>query len=328
MNRFSDAAVISRPWFGVLNVSKPAGLTSRDVVNRVQRLVRPAKCGHAGTLDPMATGVLLVCVGPATRLVNLLQEGRKTYVAEFTLGCQSDTDDSTGQVTVPTTDPVIPTLSQITQGLQQQTGSIQQVPPAFSAVHVNGERAYKAARQGRELTLTAKTVNVHRISVLNYSWPHLELEIECGSGTYIRSIARDLGSFLGCGALMSRLERTRIGAFSLTDAVSPDHLSAENLVEQLHDPGIAVSHLFRYPCHAEDLRNLRQGRQISFHRSRVSQQLREQVTAADSIAIVTADAESLVAIGKLTDCGSSIQPSIVFPIADELCSGEPTHSGS
>ena len=134
--------------FGVINVNKPQGVTSRDVVNQIQRLVKPLKAGHAGTLDPLATGVLLVCIGDATRLVALLQERTKTYTAEFTLGQVSDTDDSTGQITQFPQPAILPDVGAITSGLIQLTGVVTQVPPAFSAIHVQGQRAYDLARSG------------------------------------------------------------------------------------------------------------------------------------------------------------------------------------
>ena len=134
--------------FGVLNVYKPAGITSRDVVNSVQRLIRPTKCGHAGTLDPMATGVLLIGIGPATRLITMLQDGAKTYIAEFVLGQTSDTDDSTGQVERLPAPSELPTVKMINARLQSMIGVVSQVPPIFSAVHVDGQRAYDLARRG------------------------------------------------------------------------------------------------------------------------------------------------------------------------------------
>ncbi|MEJ7590958.1 MAG: tRNA pseudouridine(55) synthase TruB [Planctomycetaceae bacterium] len=191
--------MVSQQLFGVLNVYKPADVTSRDVVNTVQRLIRPTKCGHAGTLDPMATGVLLIGIGPATRLITMLQDGAKTYVAEFVLGQTSDTDDSTGKVEHLPTPIELPTGEVINARLQSMTGVVSQVPPVFSAVHVDGQRAYDLARRGEAVELAAKNVEIHSIRLLNYEWPRLELEIICGSGTYIRSIARDLGKTLGCG---------------------------------------------------------------------------------------------------------------------------------
>ena len=202
---------------GVLNLDKPMGLTSRDVVNRVVRLVRPAKVGHAGTLDPLATGVLVVCVGHATRLISLAQEGRKRYLARFVLGQSSDTDDITGQVTQGG-DWTGVKLGDLEGLLPQFVGRIQQVPPQFSAIHVQGERAYDLARRGEVVELQPRPVDVFAIRIVSFQAPALELDIECGSGTYIRSLARDLGARLGCGALMTDLRRLGVGPFLSTRA--------------------------------------------------------------------------------------------------------------
>jgi tRNA pseudouridine55 synthase len=228
--------------FGLLNVAKPRGLTSRDVVSRVQRLVRPAKVGHAGTLDPLATGVLVVCVGPATRLVPVIQEMPKTYRATFLLGRTSDTDDIEGTV-IETPVATMPTLQQVRAALPEFVGCILQTPPAHSAVKVAGKRAYKLARKGEEVELAARPVDVYRIDVLRYEPPEVVLEIECGSGTYVRSIGRDLGERLGCSAVMSELERTAIGSFTLGDAVALDQVIREPLVSHLLPAVAALPHL-------------------------------------------------------------------------------------
>ncbi len=255
--------------FGVLNLNKPAGITSRDLVNKVQRMIKPVKVGHAGTLDPMATGVLLVCVGPATRLVSTLQEGAKTYVTEFTLGQTSDTDDSTGVIETIQFDDPQPLLTDIASCLDAMTGIISQVPPDYSAVHVDGQRAYALARKGHELTLKARQIEIHSIEILRYEWPRLELKIVCGSGTYIRSIARDLGAQLGCGALMSRLERTQIGEFALRDSADIELITRDNISQHLW-PAIKIVHqLSKYDCNSQDITDLLCGRRIVFdsHRS-------------------------------------------------------------
>lgn len=198
---------------GLLVLDKPTGITSRDAVNRVQKLLpRRLKLGHTGTLDPLATGVLVLCLGNATRLAEYVQEREKTYRSRFRLGATSDTDDAAGTVTERS--PVeIPTESSIRDCLMEFVGRIDQVPPAYSAAHVNGQRAYAQARRGREVELAARTVRVDRIEVLNYDYPFLDLEIDCGKGTYIRSLARDLGEQLNCGGLVQELRRTRIGPF-------------------------------------------------------------------------------------------------------------------
>jgi tRNA pseudouridine55 synthase len=246
---------------GLLNINKPAGLTSRGVVDHVARLVRPAKAGHAGTLDPLATGVLVVCVGSATRLISCVQQGRKGYRAKYLFGQRSDTDDITGTITQtakfqPVSREMLETL------LPAFIGRVQQVPPQFSAIHVNGKRAYKLARQGEQVDLQPRPVEIYTIVITDFSFPEVTMEIECGSGTYIRSIGRDLGEQLGCGAVMSELVRTRIGPFSLDEATELDGLTADTLPTKLIPPGVAVGELPRYDCTQDEEENLKHGRKL------------------------------------------------------------------
>ena len=298
--------------FGVLNLLKPEGITSRDLVNRVQRLVKPAKVGHAGTLDPMATGVLLVCVGPATKLISLLQEGEKTYRTEFTLGMSSDTDDATGKISLPETPAEPRQLAEITPYLEAMTGNVLQVPPDFSAVHVNGQRAYALARRGESLELTAKTVRIDEIRILEYVWPKLELEITCGSGTYIRSIARDLGLQLGCGALMSRLERTRVGNFSITESLPDDQITVATIQERIRPAVEIVAGLPAFECSADDLVHLGCGRQIRIDRTRLREA--KDVIPGDLVALTRADFSELLALAVVTE-DLQFQPRTVFVAA-------------
>lgn len=312
----------SQQLFGILNVSKQPGITSRDVVNAVQKLVRPAKCGHAGTLDPMATGVLLVCVGQATRLVSLLQEASKAYVAEFVLGQRSDTDDSTGNIeTMPVPDQ-IPDRELIVQSLQAMTGTIQQVPPAYSAIHVNGRRAYDLARRGEEVLLTARSVRIDAIRLLEYEWPKLTLRIDCGSGTYIRSIARDLGNQLGCGGLMSSLQRIRIGSFCVSDAISSENLTKESVCRYIQSPVAAVGRLRTYRCDAADTARLVCGKQITPDMARMMLPTDDSSPAEstspdcrhlmNSVALLSEDASQLLALAEWSSCGAMLQPRTVF----------------
>lgn len=217
---------------GVIALHKPSGITSRDALDYVQRLVRPEKAGHAGTLDPIASGVLVVCVGPITRLIERIQELPKQYVAEFELGVTSPSDDSETERTYLSAAP-IPTRAQIEAALPNFLGTIQQVPPIYSAVKVDGRRAYNLARQQQEMTLTARPVDIHRLRIIDYTYPRLKLEIDCGSGTYIRSLGRDLASELGTGAIMTGLVRTMIGPLTLERAIDPATLTPESLTKLL-----------------------------------------------------------------------------------------------
>ncbi len=250
-----------RQPFGVLNINKPAGITSRDVVDRVVPLVRPAKAGHAGTLDPLATGVLVVCVGSATRLIPQIQQQPKQYRAKFLLGSTSDTDDVTGRlVEVPFSAAV--TREQIEALLPRFVGRIEQVPPKFSAVHVKGRRAYQLARQGKPVEIAPKTVDVYHVKLVRFAHPELDLEIECGSGTYVRAIGRDLGKLLLCGAVMSQLERTVVGPYRLPAATELARLDAESLSKCLLPLATAVEHLPRYTGTPEQLAEIRHGRPL------------------------------------------------------------------
>jgi len=295
--------------FGVLNVCKPAGITSRDVVNAVQRLIRPTKCGHAGTLDPMATGVLLIGIGPATRLITMLQEGAKTYVAEFVLGQTSDTDDSTGQIERQPTPSELPTVKMIDARLQSMIGVVSQVPPIFSAVHVAGQRAYDLARRGATVELAAKNVEIHSIQVLNYEWPRLELEIICGSGTYIRSIARDLGRDLGCGGLLSRLERTRVGAFAGDEAIPAADLTLNTIEKSLYPAISIVTHLPKYDCSSDDVASLLCGRILSIAEDRLRSD--HGLFADEQVALTANGFSELLAIAVVTP-DLRLQPRTVF----------------
>jgi tRNA pseudouridine55 synthase len=297
--------------FGILNVNKHAGVTSRDVVNTVQRLVRPAKCGHAGTLDPMATGVLLICIGPATRLVHLLQEAPKTYITEFTLGQRSDTDDATGRIETFPGEFTQPSAEDLSSLLKTMTGLVQQVPPDYSAVHVNGRRAYDMARRGQNVQLSARPVEIFSIRLVHYEWPHLILEIVCGSGTYIRSIARDLGEQLGCGALMSRLERTRIGSYSVKSGISSEQLTKETIQQHLHSPVAATAHLERYLCADAEILAIVQGKRILVDHERIVRPV-DGNAEVNSVALLSNDGSELLAMAEWVPDRTALQPRIVF----------------
>ncbi|MBI1901804.1 MAG: tRNA pseudouridine(55) synthase TruB [Planctomycetia bacterium] len=230
------------PLFGLLNLNKPAGMTSRDVVDVVQDLVRPDRTGHAGTLDPLASGVLVVCVGKATRLIEHVQRMPKRYTATFLLGRQSDTEDAEGNVTL-LQNPPVPALEEIRVAADGMTGEIVQRPPAFSAVKVGGQRAYKLARRGQQPELAPRPVVVHHIEIVSYTYPELVLDVECGSGTYVRALGRDLAEKLGTAAVMSALVRTAIGDFRIEDAAEPQALTPDNLAQSLLPPRRAVSML-------------------------------------------------------------------------------------
>jgi tRNA pseudouridine55 synthase len=243
---------------GLINLNKPDGMSSRQAVNPVQRLARPAKAGHAGTLDPLATGVLVVCVGGATRLIEYVQRMPKQYVGTFLLGRQSVTEDIEGEV-IELPDQPEPTLAQIEAAAQRLVGQIEQRPPVFSALKVHGRPAYKLARQGKSVELAARPITIYRIAVRSYEYPELSLEIDCGSGTYVRSLGRDLAASLGTSAVMSGLVRTRIGGFCIEDAIDPGVLTLDNWLCHVQPPLRAVEYLPRMQLSAADTERIRNG---------------------------------------------------------------------
>jgi len=228
------------------------------VVDQVQRLVRPAKAGHAGTLDPLATGVLIICVGQATRLIDYVQQMPKRYRAEFLLGRSSPTEDVEGIIT-ELIDPPVPSLTEVKTAAAKFIGEIQQRPPSFSALKVAGHRAYKLARRGQTVELQPRPVVVHQLEVIDYDYPLLTLELECGSGTYVRSLGRDLAEALGTAAVMSNLERTAIGKFRVEDAIDVANLRRENLADHLIAPLKAVEHLPTIRLDEIELQNISRG---------------------------------------------------------------------
>ncbi len=227
---------------GLLNIDKQAGVSSRLVVTQIEHALAPLAVGHAGTLDPLATGVLVMGIGRATKLVDYLHRFSKTYVATFLLGRSSDTEDITGKVEL-LTDPKQPTRAEIEQALPQFIGSLMQQPPAFSALRVAGTRAYKLARKGRAVELPPRPVVVYRFEVLRYEYPELHVEIECGSGTYVRSLGRDLARAVGSEALMSQLRRTAIGPFAIATAIASAQIQSDNLATWLQPSLLAVGNL-------------------------------------------------------------------------------------
>jgi tRNA pseudouridine55 synthase len=246
--------------FGFLNVHKPPGPTSHDIVAQVRRLAgRKVKVGHAGTLDPFAEGVLVICVGPATRLASYVQAAPKRYVAEITLGATSTTEDSEGEI-APTPDAAPPSEAAVRTALAGFAGDIQQVPPAHSAVHVNGRRAYKLARAGEDVQLPPRPVTVHEIALVRYAYPLLTIDVRCGSGTYIRSLARDIGAALGAGGYCSKLTRTEVGLFHLDAAKTPDDLDPE---ADMLPPLIALESLEKVVVDEEGVAKLLLGQSVS-----------------------------------------------------------------
>ena len=249
---------------GLLLVDKAEGPSSHDVVAAVRRAIGVRQVGHTGTLDPFASGLLLVCIGPTTRLAEYLVGLEKTYRATMILGSATDTDDRTGEVVHSSDAWRHLTDAEIRAALAQQVGTIQQLPPTYSAKKVAGERMYAAARRGAALERTPATVTIHRIEVLRVALPEVEFEVECSKGTYIRAIARDAGESLGAGGHLAALRRTRIGRWDVAQAVPMDRLDDSSAVDGAWiAPEDAVGHLPRITVEAADEVLVRQGGRVA-----------------------------------------------------------------
>ena len=218
---------------GVINLNKPAGMSSARAVAQVKRMLpRGTRIGHAGTLDPFATGVLLLLVGRATRMCERLMDQPKQYEATIKLGATTATDDpESPEITNAAAHSIDRT--QVEQVLPRFVGQILQRPPAFSALKVKGRRAYDLARKGEEVVLEPRRVQVYSIELLQYEWPMLDLRVDCGRGTYIRALGRDIGEALGVGGFLLRLVRTRVGDFSLNRSVALEELCIHTLGRHL-----------------------------------------------------------------------------------------------
>ncbi len=208
---------------GVLVVDKPIGMTSHQVVQVIRRGTRIKRAGHTGTLDPRASGVLVVLLGPAVRLSQYVSAENKRYQATIKLGEKTDTYDSEGTVTGTSTKEI--SYDQFAEALTGFVGEIEQVPPPYSAVKVKGKHAYDLARKGEKVELEPRTINVYSLDLLEWNPPEAVVDVHCSSGTYVRSLAYDLGELLGCGAYLTGLRRTKNGQFSLRDAVPLRKLS-------------------------------------------------------------------------------------------------------
>ncbi len=251
---------------GFLNLDKPLQWTSHDVVARVrrrlQKLTDCKKVGHAGTLDPLASGVLVLCLGQATRLSSYVMHTRKQYQAQISLGQTTTSYDAEGDVTALADADSI-TLADIEQVLPQFIGSIQQVPPMHSAVKIGGQKLYRLARQGKSIERPARPVDVHSIDILAWNSPIIELDIVCGSGTYIRSLAHDIGQALGVGAHLSALRRIASGDFHIRDSISLDKVTEDDdWLQHIIPPYAALRHQPRLILAASEIQRVRQGQFI------------------------------------------------------------------
>jgi tRNA pseudouridine55 synthase len=246
---------------GILVVNKPRGWTSHDVVGRIRRLTHQKRVGHAGTLDPMATGVLLVCLGRATRVAEYLMGSDKTYRAVMRLGVETDTFDADGQVIA--TRPVAVDESELRAVLARFIGEIDQVPPMYSALKRDGKPLYKLARQGIEVEREPRRIRVHDIALRAWQPPDATIDVRCSSGTYIRSLAHDIGAALGCGAHLIALTRLASGSFYIDDAVTLKDLEdLKDLRGLLHPLDAALQDLPALTLDADQARRIVSGQAI------------------------------------------------------------------
>ncbi|HET6764241.1 MAG TPA: tRNA pseudouridine(55) synthase TruB [Longimicrobiaceae bacterium] len=286
---------------GVLAVDKPVGPTSHDAVSAVRRALHTREVGHTGTLDPFASGLLLICVGKATRLAEYLTATSKRYVATMRLGATTDTDDLTGEVVASSDGWRDLTEDAIRAALAAQVGTIQQVPPAYSAKKVDGERMYAVARRGGEVERKPVTVTIHSIDVVEIRLPEVEFAVSCGSGTYIRAIARDVGAALGVGGHLTTLRRTHVGEHDVARAVTFAELGdADAVARATLTPAEAVAHLPSTVVPADQRALLANGRALP-----IDGDLPSGVPVA-----LLAESGELLAIGERT--GDLLKPRKVF----------------
>jgi tRNA pseudouridine55 synthase len=295
--------------FGFFAIHKPPGPTSHDVVAGVRRLLgRGVKVGHAGTLDPFAEGVLVVCVGAATRLADYVQAAEKRYSAVVVLGATSSTDDPEGQIAPACGLVASPAERDVRGALGRFVGEIQQVPPSHSAVHVEGRRAYKLARRGQAVDLPARTVTVHALDLVSYEYPRLRLDVRCGSGTYVRALARDLGAALGTGGYCGGLIRTAVGRFHVDQSVRPEDL---DLARDLLSPLLAVEHLPHVTIPADLLPRLLHGNALT-----PPTPLPPEAAGTAEAALLDEQGR-LIALAEIRDAGRWLQPTKVFLTAPQ-----------
>jgi len=214
---------------GILVIDKPKGWTSFDVVAKIRGKLQVKKVGHTGTLDPMATGVLVLCLGKATKLAQTMTGYDKEYIGEITFGSTSNTDDAEG-ILVENKDAKEASKEEIEAMLENYRGEIEQVPPQFSAKKIKGKRAYAMARKGQKVELAPVKITIHELELLDYNWPTLKIRVLSSKGTYIRSLARDMGKELGCGGYLSALVRTKVGDFTLKETTTIEKATEEQVI--------------------------------------------------------------------------------------------------
>ncbi len=248
---------------GVLNINKPSGISSYDVIRRLKRILgpRPPDIGHAGTLDPLASGVLLILIGEATKISRFLLNFRKEYEADILFGIETDTDDITGKVTAKSTVPVF-SEQELCKLLRNFTGKNEQIPPSYSALKKNGIPFYRLARQGIDVKPKPRTVTIYQIELISWKPPHARVRTSVSSGTYIRALARDIGRVAGSAATLSGLVRTRCGQFTIDNAFKLSGITSENIIEFLIPIEDALVGMTCFNVSIQTARRLSQGQKV------------------------------------------------------------------
>lgn len=291
----------NRPnYTGLLLIDKESGPTSHDIVAALRRLLGIRRIGHCGTLDPLATGLMVLCLGNYTRLNPWLSATDKEYVATLELGATSTTGDAEGEIAIHPS-PQVPSESDIVDCLEQFMGEIDQIPPAFSAIKVGGVRSHKLARAGKQADLKARRVRIDQIDVQSYSYPHLQIRVCCSKGTYIRSLAMDMGDVLGVGAYLSALRRTAIGSMNIASALRlqevEEHIEAQTLEASFLHPSLALPELPSVCLDGEALVRFGHGNRV------------DQSIASGEYAVYSEEGH-LCGIGRCED--EQLQPTIVL----------------
>jgi tRNA pseudouridine55 synthase len=307
---------------GVVVIDKPAGMTSHDVVNRLRRLYQTRRVGHTGTLDPDATGVLVVCLGYATRLAEYLSSSEKAYQTEIQLGIETDTQDASG-VTTAICDASHISEAQLREACKQFTGKIEQVPPMVSALHHEGKRLYDLAREGIVVEREAREITISHLELLQFSpqeHPRATLEVVCSTGTYIRTLAADMGASLGVGGIMSRLRRLWVGnqshAFTLSEAHTLDGLQALAEVGRLGESVLSVASALRgwqlVSLTEEETLRLCQGQSVRFPSFPETERGYSALSGESSLVGVLNPQGEVFALARLS--ASQLQPvKVLFP---------------
>jgi tRNA pseudouridine55 synthase len=278
------------PLAGILNINKPEGISSHDVVNCIRHIFGLRRVGHAGTLDPLATGVLLVFLGQATRVIEYLADEPKIYHAVIRFGTATDTYDREGTVTFSGSVENV-TQAAVEQVLKEFVGDIEQIPPAYSALKYKGKPLYKLARKGLQPPLTPRRIRIAKLEVLGWSPPELKLAVHCGAGTYVRSLAHDLGNKLGCGGHLAALTRIAVGEWRLEEAHTLEELrravAAGELPGLLQPMNLATRHLPSVCLNENEALRVWQGKQITLPSENNGELLQALNPLGELLAILT-----------------------------------------